>query len=172
MALRSLTNLLFHFSTNRPACNHYFGLRVEVLRFGRKLRFWRNARFDTPCSVFSPDFGESRGLVSRFLPTSAIWFPELEKTPGREKRARLSRVPNLKFRPTVGTKFEVSPRKSTKPRDFASISLDRGTKPPISPASRPRRCTRSPRSCGELTKAYFMAREIWRTISYLTLTQI
>ena len=37
MALRSLTNLLFHFSTNRPVCNHYFGLRVEVLRLGRKV---------------------------------------------------------------------------------------------------------------------------------------
>ena len=48
MALRSLTNLLFHFSTNRPACNHYFGLRVEVLRFGQLHRRPRRSRLHRP----------------------------------------------------------------------------------------------------------------------------
>ena len=90
----------------------------------------KNRGFGTPGSVQAPNYGESRGLVPRFLPTSAIWFPGLGEMPGHDLSERLLRVPNLEIRPTAGTKLEISPRKGTKPRDPAEKTALRDTKPP------------------------------------------
>lgn len=90
----------------------------------------KNRGFGTPGSVQAPNYGESRGLVPRFLPTSAIWFLASGEMPGRDLTERLLRVPNLKIRPTAGIKLEISPRKGTKPRDPAEKTALRGTKPP------------------------------------------
>ena len=86
--------------------------------------------FGTPNSFWASSYGESRGLVPRFLPTSVIWLPGLGETPGRDLPGRLLRVPNLEICPTTGTKLEISPRKGTKPRDSAAKTALRGTKPP------------------------------------------
>lgn len=93
---------------------------------------WQNLKFGTRRGQVGSDSGKTRGLVPRFLPTSAIWFPGSGETPGREKRVAPFRVPNLEIRPRAGTKPRILPRKGTEPPDFASISPSRGTKPPIS----------------------------------------
>ena len=90
----------------------------------------KNRGFGAPGAVSSPNYGKSRDLVPRFLSTSAIWFPGLGETPGRDLPGRLLRVPNLEICPTTGTKLEISPRKGTKPRDPAAKTALRGTKPP------------------------------------------
>lgn len=117
---------------NQPSL---FGSR-DLVPVMPRLGVWhpsaKNRGFGTPGSVQAPNYGESRGLVPRFLPTSAIWFPGSGETPGREKRAAPFRVPNLEIRPRAGTKPRILPRKGTEPPDFASISPSRGTKPPIS----------------------------------------
>ncbi len=84
-------------------------------------RCWQNGRFGTAAGFFALVSGRNRGLVPRFLPTSAIWFPRPEETPGREKPARLPRVPNPEIRPRAGTKPRISPRKGTKPPRSATI---------------------------------------------------
>lgn len=83
----------------------------------------KNRGFGTPGSVQASDFGRSRDLVPRFLPTSAIWFPRLGETPGREKPARLSRVPNpSRFAqgrvPNLGSCREKVPNRPVLPRIF------------------------------------------------------
>lgn len=90
----------------------------------------KNRGFGTPEVVWASDFGRSRDLVPRFLPSSAIWFPGLGEMPGHDLSERLLRVPNLKIRPTTATKLEISSRKGTKPRDPAEKTALRGTKPP------------------------------------------
>lgn len=120
----------------------YFEYGNQPLLFGSRdlvpvmprLGVWhpsaKNRGFGTPGSVQAPNYGESRGLVPRFLPTSAIWFLASGEMPGRDLPERLLRVPNLKIRPTVGIKLEISPRKGTKPRDPAEKTALRDTKPP------------------------------------------
>ena len=115
---------------NQPSL---FGSR-DLVPVMPRLGVWhpsaKNRGFGTPGSVQAPNYGESRGLVPRFLPTSAIWFLASGETPGRDLPGRLLRVPNLEICPTTGTKLEISPRKGTKPRDPAAKTALRGTKPP------------------------------------------
>ena len=123
---------------NQPSL---FGRR-DLVPVMPRLGVWhpsaKNRGFGTPGSVQAPNYGESRGLVPRFLPTSAIWFLASGEMPGRDLSERLLRVPNLKIRPTAGIKLEVSPRKGTKPRDPAEKTALRGTKSPkVAEARRP-----------------------------------
>ena len=115
---------------NQPSL---FGSR-DLVPVMPRLGVWhpsaKNRGFGTPGSVQASDFGRSRDLVPRFLPTSAIWFPGLGEIPGHDLSERLLRVPNLEIRPTAGTKLEISPRKGTKPRDPAEKTALRDTKPP------------------------------------------
>lgn len=115
---------------NQPSL---FGSR-DLVPVMPRLGVWhpsaKNRGFGIPEVVRTSDFGRSRGWVPRFLPTSAIWFPGLGETPGRDLPGRLLRVPNLEICPTTGTKLEISSRKGTKPRDPAAKTALRGTKPP------------------------------------------
>lgn len=115
---------------NQPSL---FGSR-DLVPVMPRLGVWhpsaKNRGFGTPEVVWIPDFGRSRGLVPRFLPTSAIWFLTSGEMPGHDLSERLLRVPNLEIRPTAGIKLEISPRKGTTPRDPAEKTALRGTKPP------------------------------------------
>lgn len=115
---------------NQPSL---FGSR-DLVPVMPRLGVWhpsaKNRGFGIPEVVWTSDFGRSRDLVPRFLPTSAIWFLASGEMPGRDLPERLLRVPNLKIRPTVGIKLEISPRKGTKPRDPAEKTALRDTKPP------------------------------------------
>lgn len=93
---------------NQPSL---FGSR-DLVPVMPRLGVWhpsaKNRGFGTPGSVQAPNYGETRGLVLRFLPTLAIWFPTLGEMPGRDLPERLCgyqtsrfarrRVPNLRSR--------------------------------------------------------------------------
>lgn len=77
------------------------------------------------------------GLVPRFKPTSPIWYPRAEETPGHKNDNALSRVPNRPSCQRLGTKSAILSRKDTKARYSASKCAPSGTKPRVLPKGAP-----------------------------------